>query len=321
MDQVADNLGILHLSAKQQLSAGLKAGRVLLANGNQRVEFSAEGIVIPAQLSCRELNLSGSRVRSLPEDLTVRDRIDLQGCKELVSLPDRLTTSSLCVRDCTSLKQLPRGIRTNFLDAQGCIALEELPDDLSITLGRLNVRDCRQLISIPESIGPLAQLDLAGCELINALPASLVVTSSIDLGGTSLSELPAGCQGVQLLWRDVPIDERIAFRPDEISGQEVLHEPNAERRRVVMERIGLNRFFNEIDAEILDEDTDPGGKRQLLRIPLEGDEDLVVVSVICPSTSRQYMLRVPPTMQTCHAAVAWTAGFDNPSDYQPHLET
>jgi hypothetical protein len=33
------------------------------------------------------------------------------------------------------------------------------------------------------------------------------------------------------------------------------------------------------------------------------------------------MLRVPPTMTTCRHAVAWTAGFDDPDDYQPTVET
>jgi hypothetical protein len=61
--------------------------------------------------------------------------------------------------------------------------------------------------------------------------------------------------------------------------------------------------------------------RKLLRVPMKGDEDLVCVLVICPSTSRQYILRVPPTMRTCRQAIAWTAGFDNADDYHPLVET
>jgi hypothetical protein len=30
---------------------------------------------------------------------------------------------------------------------------------------------------------------------------------------------------------------------------------------------------------------------------------------------------VPPAMRTCHQAAAWIAGFDNPNDYRPILET
>ena len=81
------------------------------------------------------------------------------------------------------------------------------------------------------------------------------------------------------------------------------------------------RFLEEAHAEVLDRDRDPGGERQLLRVPLPGDEPLVCVSVFCPSTSRQYVLRVPPTTKTCRQGVAWMAGFDNPDDYRPLVET
>jgi hypothetical protein len=74
-------------------------------------------------------------------------------------------------------------------------------------------------------------------------------------------------------------------------------------------------------AEVLDRDRDAGGERRLLRVRVEGDEDLVCVAVICPSTGRQYLLRVPPAMKTCRQAVAWTAGFAHPDDYKPLVET
>jgi len=93
------------------------------------------------------------------------------------------------------------------------------------------------------------------------------------------------------------------------------------RRRVLLERVGFERFLREVEAEVVDEDTDAGGERRLLRVAMQGDEDLVCVSVKCPSTGRQYLLRVPPRTRTCHEAVAWTAGFSNPHDYKPAIET
>ena len=89
----------------------------------------------------------------------------------------------------------------------------------------------------------------------------------------------------------------------------------------MLERVGFSRFLKEVEAETLDQDTDPGGDRQLLRVGLGDDEPLVVVSVFCPSTDRQYIIRVPPNMETCHQAIAWTAGFDDPSLYKPLMET
>ena len=85
--------------------------------------------------------------------------------------------------------------------------------------------------------------------------------------------------------------------------------------------MGFERFLKEADAKVIHTDTDAGGKRQLLSVALTNDEPLVVVSVNCPSTGRHYLIRVPPTMKTCHQAIAWTAGFDDPDDYQPLAET
>ncbi|MBN2563818.1 MAG: hypothetical protein JXQ75_23130 [Phycisphaerae bacterium] len=276
---------------------------------------------LPEELHCRELVLSGTSISSVPSSMRVRDRLDLQDCIALRSLPEGLGVSSLNLRGCLGLEQLPPGLRANFLDLQGCVNLTSLPADLSVTIGRLSLRDCKQIHNIPASIGPLAQLDLAGCPDIEALPLALEVTSTLDIGGTKISAIPEPSRHAQILWRSVPIDERIAFRPETIAGHEILAERNAERRRVMLERVGTERFLQEVDAEVVDEDEDAGGPRKLLRVPLKGDEDLLVVSVRCPSTGRQYLLRVPPTISTCHAAVAWTAGFDDPKRYVPAVET
>jgi hypothetical protein len=119
----------------------------------------------------------------------------------------------------------------------------------------------------------------------------------------------------------VQIDARIAFNPESLTAEEVLGEPNVERRRVMLERCGYERFMKRAGAKELDRDTDRGGVRRLLRVPLEGDEDLVCVAVRCPSTGNDYVIRVPPGMTTCRAAVAWIAGFDDPDAYAPLVET
>ena len=106
-----------------------------------------------------------------------------------------------------------------------------------------------------------------------------------------------------------------------MSVAEVLAEPNVERRRVLLERCGYERFLREADAQILDMDGDRGGDRRLIRVPMVRDEDLVCVSVRCPSTGHPFILRVPPTMRTCRQAVAWIAGYDDPDQYQPAVET
>src|SRR5262249_3556374 len=111
------------------------------------------------------------------------------------------------------------------------------------------------------------------------------------------------------------------FHPESLTSDDILQERNAEVRRVMLERVGFERFVELSKAETLDTDTDKGGERRLLKVVMPSDEDLVCVSFSCPSRGRKYMLRVPPKWKTAHAAVAWIAGFDNPNDYKPIMES
>jgi hypothetical protein len=287
-----------------------------------RLDLTNTGeIELPRGLRCYHLELRGSGIRALPEGLEVGYKLDLQDCRNLEELPEGLKVSSLVLRGCTSLRALPEGLDVCFLDVQGCARLEGWPRRARVQIGRLNASGCTRLTGLPRGLRPLAQLDVSNCLNLRALPEGLEVSSWLDVGGSGITRLPASLAGVRLRWRGVPVSERIAFRPETITVAEVLGERNAELRRVLLERFGFERFMQEAGAAVVDRDRDAGGERQLLRLKLEGDEDLVCVSVNCPSTGRRYLLRVPPTMQTCRQAVAWTAGFDDPELYKPLVET
>lgn len=223
--------------------------------------------------------------------------------------------------NCIQLQSLPAGLRVAYLNLTGCTSLRALPDDLSVRFGRLTLRGCTLLTKLPAGLGPLHELDLAGCLNITSLPDDLIVTGWIDVAGSGLNQLPERLSDIDIRWNGVPVDERIAFRPDQLDAGEIMAEPNTERRRVMMERFGFDKFMREANAIVLDVDTDAGGPRRLLRVEVPDDEPLVCVSVICPSTQRQFMLRVPPHMNTCRQAIAWTAGFDDPGKYKPMVET
>ena len=110
--------------------------------------------------------------------------------------------------------------------------------------------------------------------------------------------------------------------PELITAKKVLAESNAEIRRVMRDKMGLPKFFQEAHPTILDSDVDGGGQaRRLLRIETDNDDPWMVVEVKCPSTGHDYLLRVPPDSTTCAEAVAWTFGKDGPQDYNPLRET
>ncbi|MBE7210468.1 MAG: hypothetical protein INR65_05570 [Gluconacetobacter diazotrophicus] len=260
-------------------------------------------------------------MRTLPADLWVEFKINLSGCARLESLPRGLKTGSLVLGRCSALRELPEDLEVNFLSLDGCTALERWPESARVSIGTVSARDCVSLARLPATLQSLTNLDLRGCRRLDAVPPGLRLSGWLDLADTGIRSLPDSLRGVRLRWRGVEINAQIAFFPETLTAAQILAEPNAEVRRVMLERHGLDSFLREADAHVLDEDTDPGGLRRLLRVPLPGDEDLVCVSLLCPSTGRQYLIRVPPDTKTCHAAVAWTAGYDNPDDYHPLAET
>ena len=116
----------------------------------------------------------------------------------------------------------------------------------------------------------LAQLDITDCTGLTSLPEGLEVGSWIELARSGLAALPQSMADARLRWNGVTIDRRIAFQPETITVNEVLAESNAELRRVLLERYGLERFMLDADAEVLDEDRDAGGIRKLLRVADRG---------------------------------------------------
>jgi hypothetical protein len=279
---------------------------------------------LPLGLKCYDLILSQTPTASLPDDLQVTSRLDLSGCERLERLPEGLTVGTLILRGCTAIRQLPERLDVWFLDLSGCWAFETWPSVANIRSGRLQLRGCTAVRTLPPYLNRLAALNVRDCPNLTSIPRHLVVSGWLDLGHSGLTDesaLPPGMERTQLRWAGINVDRRIAFHPESILIEEVLKEQNAERRRGLLDRYGYGRFIQDANAEILDRDTDPGGERQLLRVKLEGDENLVAMSCFCPSTGRQYIIRVPPTTPTCRHAAAWIAGFDDPDKYRPVLET
>jgi hypothetical protein len=288
-----DTLDLSDCTALRLLPADLRVRRLVL-NG-------CTGLTaLPAGLRCYELEARGTGLTTLPAGLQVGYRIDLSDSPYLTHLPAGLKTGVLILRNCLQLTALPEELAVYFLNVAGCEALAHWPASAAVEVG------CA---------------DLRGCRSLHTLPAHLHNLAWIDLADSGVTELPRGLADVGLRWRGIPVEPRIVFHPETITAADVLYESNAERRRIVLERMGYEAFLTQSSAEVLDTDRDPGGQRRLLRVPIPGDEPLVCLAVRCPSTWRQYMLRVPPATRTCRQAAAWIAGFDNPDDYAPLVET
>lgn len=90
-----------------------------------------------------------------------------------------------------------------------------------------------------------------------------------------------------------------------VTPQEIIGLPNAEVRRAVIELVGYEKLT---DGALVKDESEVDGR--LLVIKLQDDEDLNLLHVKDPSTTREYFLRVPPNMKTARQARAWTFGFE-----------
>ena len=122
-------------------------------------------------------------------------------------------------------------------------------------------------------------------------------------------------------WRGVQVPRRVVEAPETLTTREIGDEPNAEVRRVMLERFGFERFMRASGARVVQQD-DYG---KLWRRDLVGDEPLVMVEVENSTpepdgSTKTYMLRVPPTIRTARGAVAWSFGYGSRA-YAPAVET
>jgi hypothetical protein len=119
---------------------------------------------------------------------------------------------------------------------------------------------------------------------------------------------------------------------NDLNAHELLTEPNVEVRRAMIERYdeykGKGQFMIDAGAKVLDSAVQPmtpgqdDSINELISIELPDDPDgrMVALKVIDPSTGRQYVIRVPPSMRKVEEARAWSFNTD-PSDFKLSAET
>jgi hypothetical protein len=135
-------------------------------------------------------------------------------------------------------------------------------------------------------------------------------------------------------WHGVRIPSYVIEDSSQLNVREIISQPNAEIRRVMIERFGFARFLHESGARLLDEQLDNlGHPIRLYRQEIAGDEPLVMVEVTNSTPDlmvqadgskslqfKRYTLRVPPNIVSAREAIAWT--FDLPiALYNPEKET
>jgi hypothetical protein len=128
---------------------------------------------------------------------------------------------------------------------------------------------------------------------------------------------------INYYYENIRIPPHFFTKPESLTIKEVLAHPNAEVRYVGMRIIGMDKVMQHKKTKIIHEDHD----KNMVLFQFGGvfEEPIsylkVVNSTMEPDgTYKDYYLCVPPDMQTCKQAVAWTFGLEE-KKYNPVQET
>ncbi|KAK4580835.1 hypothetical protein RGQ29_024473, partial [Quercus rubra] len=164
-----------------------------------------------------ELYLSGTAIKELPssiEGLMTLNLLNLKDCKNLVCLPNTICSLSslrrLYLCGCSNFDNLPENLGNlkglYELDLSGT-AIKEFPSSIEglMTLNLLNLKDCKNLVCLPNticSLSSLRRLNLCGCSNFDNLPenlGNLKGLCELDLSGTAIKEFPSSIEGLTSL--------------------------------------------------------------------------------------------------------------------------
>lgn len=363
---IGGSLVLAGLRSLTRIPAGLHVPADLVLLGGPLLTSLPDGLTVG-----RDLRISGTALTTLPEGLVVMRNLHLSGMRRLVSLagvavggdlelhgyageelpialvafgdlrvhgaprlqgtPSFLSVSrSLLMSRCDALTTLRPGLRVGRdLQARDCRSLVSLPRGLRVP-GTLDLRGGAALVALPRGVSAGALL-LQDCTALKTVPPDLHVGAPLDVAGTSIETWPKELSSRTVRFRGMIVPPDLVFAPWTLTPGRILRTPNAELRRLMLERVGIRKVLDAAGARTIATDRDAGGDRELLEVrlpPAKGDPPgprttfhARFLLCKCPSTGRQYLLGVPVALGSCHAAAAWLAGFDDPADYQPLKET
>jgi hypothetical protein len=119
----------------------------------------------------------------------------------------------------------------------------------------------------------------------------------------------------QFYWNGVSVPSFWIMEKEKITKEVIMKESNAEKRRCLREIIGATKYFELLGGVVeIDKDTDDQGNEMVLYRTKIKDEiinkHIQFLSVICPSTKREYIL-YPPNQQSKNVWEAKASTFQN----------
>lgn len=163
-----------------------------------------------------------------------------------------------------------------------------------------------------------------------SLPPQAVGARRTSPSGRRSGRFVARGRASYFFLEDIHVSPHVVLDPKSITLEEIVAEENIERRRILIDRFGIERYLEGIDAKIIHADeTGTLWQENIEEVERWRRErqlaPLTVVEVVnCTPEKdggrRHYFLRVPPTMTKAREAVAWTFGLES-DEYWPIMET
>ena len=110
----------------------------------------------------------------------------------------------------------------------------------------------------------------------------------------------------------VRVTEEIVITPAEKLNPELLiKETNAEVRKEIIRKVGMNRILQKLQAKLLDS----WREYELYRIENIDIEPVHILKMKCPSKDLIYSLRVPPDIHKAYEARVWISNGKKPEEF------
>ncbi len=210
--------GILDLYNCESLTSlpkGLRVEKYLALEGCSKLQADKHEVLLYLwgkikndEIKSLSLNKWPLEDGDMPDNLHIKEALDLSHCTSLTALPDNLQADSILnLRGCTSLFSLPKNFTMGgFLDLEDCTELMknkenalhclwggsnnrkmvglsflgwpledgDIPDNLLIT-SFLNLANCTSLTTLPNNLCTVQSLSIEDCTSLTSLPDSLSV--------------------------------------------------------------------------------------------------------------------------------------------------
>jgi len=262
----------------------------------------------------RKLSLKRNQLNKLPKEIG-----ELKKLKVLILSKNKFTALSKEIGELKNLSELV--LSSNKID--------KLPKEMgklkSLKRLILNNNNIKELPNELKGILKLKDLSLSENNL-KILPNEIcqLDLKKIDLwGNRNLNTCGKNAinfkNGLEEYWLNgvrIPKEYGI-YDPEDWKAEWILTEKNAEVRRVLIQVIGYEKIMNKLGSQIINSSVDHNGNNmEIRRVRNNVDvEPIHLLKVVCPSTGKTHVLRVPPNMTSCEEARRWTF-FDLNSEFE-----